>query len=542
MIAKGLASLFGSGAATTLDPLNPRDPGIVKMLGLGNESIAGVQVDETTVLGYPAFWRGINIISNGVTRTKPIIYRRDGEERERDTSHTSWNVMTKRANDLMSAAAFRKTLTAHAIGWGNGLGWIIRDIGQNIEAVTPLPPDKTGMVVIRDNRSLNSDETPMPGDQVKYFTAVGGKVKMINPENILHIKGLSHTGYWGLPVVDLMRNALGLGMAATEFGARFFGQGMTQSMMVFMPPGLDEEQQTDFTQQLKLGAGGLGNAHKFLIFENETKAEQLTIPPDSAQFLETREFEIRVVANVIGIQPHKLGDTARTSYASLEQANQEHLDDDLDPWLQVWEDEWEAKGLTTKQQENDTHYVEFNREALVRTNLEARTSRDQFERANAISTQNEIRARSNQSRIGPFGDNYLVPKNMMLVDGDGLPIVNADDPAAATEPEPETGSDFNELAIHEVERLATRATREAAEQAKNGGASFCEFLEKLPQWTKQPACLSPVMREVVALIRERLDVFTEAPYTADDLEINVIASADAIRDDAISLAKNYLER
>ena len=97
------------------------------------------------------------------------------------------------------------------------------------------------------------------------------------------------------------------------------------------------------------GSTGLGQAHRWMVLEEGSDFKPLNLPPEHAQMLQTLEHKTRDIANVIGIQPHKLGDTARKSYNSLEQSNQEHLDDDLDPWLQKWEEELSNKLLTAEE-------------------------------------------------------------------------------------------------------------------------------------------------------------------------------------------------
>lgn len=536
MIAENIASLFG---ATSVDPMHPRDPALVKMFGLGERSVSGVQVDERKVLGMPAVWRGCNILGNGVAKVRPLIYRRTEEGRERDTEHDNWRVVTKRANPLQSAGQFRKTLTIHSILWGNGLGHINRLDSQKIESMVPLMPDRTGMMVVRNGEQIRADDELKPSDEIRYFTREGNRLKFLMPENVIHIPGLSINGYWGLPVVEAMADSFGIGMAAREFGGRFFGRGANSSAVIYMPPGLDPDQQDDYAKALKTGYSGLGTSHQLMILENESKVEKLTIAPEAAQFLGTREFENREYALALGIQPHKLGDPSRKSFNSLEQSNQEHLDDDLDPHLQVWEDELEEKCLTERQKDEGTHHVEFNRKGLVRTNLQAQTDREMFERTYGIHTANDIRRRNNENPIGPVGDTYLVPQNHHVLDGDGLPVMAGmpDDPNA----DQGNRDQYEQLAMNRVERFIDHALAVAKKKATSG-KGFLEFLDNLPSWDKQPAAVSHLLESATSLIAAELTVFVEPPHKALQLEANVAAAAPGIREDAIRITKLQLEK
>lgn len=554
MIAECLAALLpGSWAATSIDALNPRDPAIVKMLGLGQNVKSKVRVDGDTVLGVPAVLRGVNIISDAMMNCRPLIYKRipnGGEDdKERDKAHPSWRFVTKRANPMMSAGYFRKTLTAWSILRGNGMGYLVRNIhGEVVEGV-PLLPDKSGMAVFRDGRQLEGDTDVHEGDTVLYWTIVGGEVRRLLPENVIHIKGLSSNGYWGVDIVDALREAFGLAIAAQDFSASFFGHGATPSGVVFAPVGLQEKQQKEFVEKVRKANEGLGRAHKLMILEDTAKYQQITIDPEKAQLLGTRQFSLIDIANVIGIQAHKLGDTSRMAYNSLEQSNQEHLDNDLDPRLQSWEDALTETCLTEREKDEDTHLIEFNRKSLVRVNLQARTARHQFERQNGLATANDILRQENQRPIGPVGDTYMVPANMTVLTSDGLPVIRGQ---AAPEPQPrpdreeedpeqEARAAYHEVALHEVERLAKRATSEAQRQSKQGSAAFLAYLEQLPQWTHQPARIAPLLEAGAIYIHGRLNRFTEAPYAAAELQANVLAATEDIITNTVRLAREHLE-
>ena len=546
MIADYLAALLSPprSGSRSWDRLDPKDPAIAKILGMGNNVRSKVRVDGGTVLAIPAVLRGVSIIGNAMMKVRPSIYKRlpnGGEDdKERDKAHSSWRFVNRRANDYMSAGYFRKMLTSWAILRGNGLGYIQRNANSDIIEAIPLLPDRSGMAIFRDGQKLSPDAGVQQGELRKLL-----------PENVIHIKGMSHNGYWGIDIVDALAETFGLSIAPRDFSAAFFGQGATPTGIVFAPTGLKKEDQKDFSERLRAANEGLGKAHRLMILEDTAKYQQLTIDPEKAALIATREFERVEIADVIGIQPHKIGDSSRVSYNSLEQSNQEHLDDDLDPWLQVWEDELEFKCLTEEEKENDSHLIEFNRKALVRVNLAARTARHQFERQNGIATANDILRQENQRPIGDVGDTYMVPANMTVLGKDGLPIIKGQaapetsprdrPPEDPPEDEDDANNDrgaFRELALFEVERLTKRAMGEAARQAKNGDKSFIAFLDQLPTWTHEPACIAPVLKAAAANIRSQLE---QMPSTANGLEAAVQAAAERIAAETLSLAREQLE-
>jgi hypothetical protein len=133
-------------------------------------------------------------------------------------------------------------------------------------------------------------------------------------------------------------------------------------------------------------------------------------------------YSVKDVANLFGVPPHKLGDSSRTAYNSLEAENQAYLDESLDPWLVKWEEECWDKLLTEEEKDADSHFVEFLRAALVRADLNARANYYQKALGGAPWLEiNEVRAIESLNWIDG---------------GDGLPKTNnyaGEQPAASAD-------------------------------------------------------------------------------------------------------------
>ncbi len=514
MIANRIRSMF---AATTLDPLHPRDPAIVKMLGGGNTTQSGVRVDVDASLGLATYWRGLNLICNGVAKPRAHIYRRTDRGKARDVEHENYGFVARRANPWMSAAQLRKTLQHHALSWGNGIAWLRRGPDGRIIEILPLPPDRTGLMQVDEsNRKVDPKNVDLGDGELRYWTMIGGEPRLIDRSDVLHVHGLSRNGIWGYPVVEMLAESIGAAIAPRNFAAQFFGHGAMASGVIIMPPGLNEEQQRNFTTSLQTAHAGLGKQHRFMVLEEGGQFQQLSLSPEHAQMLQTREFSVRDIANVICIQQHKIGDPTKTSYASLEQSNQEHLDDDLDPWLQVWEEEYEEKLLFDDERRNETHFVEFNRKALLRTNLEARTSHYASGRQWGYYSANDVRRFESEDDIGSQGDIYLVPGNMMPAD-------QASSLAGGS----------GALADWIVEDFARRLCIRSRDRAKNA-KSFARWIsEEIDGTVAGPDEMRDELQRVVDDIRRHLLALQDA----DDLAAAVAAAADDIAAAAVVASK-----
>lgn len=548
-----IADIFASRlASTNIAGYPPRDSSLAKLFGLGTQSLSGAKVDTKAALGLSPVFRGVNIIGNKVSKCKPHIYQRlndndqpdpTGRNKRRAMEHPSWRSTVRRANQWMSAGAFRKTLTVNAILRGNGIGHVERDMAGRVVEYLPLLPDRTGMAIFG---SKVSEDSQIPEDAiVLYWTTVRGQMRTILPENIIHIRGLATNGIWGVDVIDVMRETLGLALAVRDCGARFFGNSMLGSGLLYMPKGMGsgpkgEETVKNFIKSVKEQASGLSKAHRMLVLDEGTKYEKLSVDPEQAQGLQTREFTTREIGNIVGCQSHKLGDTKRTSYASLEQSNQEHLDDDIDPWLEAWEEAIEDTALTEEEKETGSHYVECNRKALLRTNLAARGSYYTQARNGGWMSANDILRAEGEDPIGPQGDQYLIPLNMKPADQAGEdPVLTIDSDPKPTDDEEKAklAADFQAVAMHECTRLVDRCCAEAVRKSAKSGGEFVEFVESIPKWCQDPEPLRLMLTYVGSHLAGELNKFTEPPYSATDLKANVAAAIDGIRESAMGVGK-----
>lgn len=67
------------------------------------------------------------------------------------------------------------------------------------------------------------------------------------------------------------------------------------------------------------------------------KFQAIGIPPEQAQFLETRKFQINEIARIFRVPPHMLADLEKSSFSNIEQQSLEFVKYTLDPWVIRWE-------------------------------------------------------------------------------------------------------------------------------------------------------------------------------------------------------------
>lgn len=366
---------------------------------VGTQStVAGVSVTAQTAMKYPPYWRAVNLISSDVAKIPLHLYQAGDGNRTRAVEHPGYPLLRRNPNEYQTAGVFKKTLQFHKLHFGNGYAYISRDRNAKPLDMTILSPTDT--VPVMTERGLF------------YTTNIGSEQLKFPARDVFHLKGLSFDGLIGYSVIDLMADALGLGIAAREYGARFYGQGSNASGILMIPGNVNKDVAKNIIKDWNEMATAMTRAHKVAVLQGGVTWQPTTIDPQKAQAIETRQFEVREVSNITGVPPHKLGDDTRTSHNSLENENQSYLDDCLDHHLCNWEEEAGDKLLTEQEKADDSHYFEFNRAALLKTDIKTRFEVYNIARGIGVYSANDIRRKENEEPIGEQGDVYLVPANM----------------------------------------------------------------------------------------------------------------------------------
>ena len=363
------------------------------------ETDSGIRVDSERALTLSWVWQAVNIIANDVGKLPLILYdRRNPDNRERAIAHPAYNIVKRRPNKFMSAKNFRATLTAHALLRGNGLALIVRD-GRGVPLeLLPLNP--------------NSTRIDFDGSTPVYFTRFGTnrEENRLAAADVLHIKGLGFDGHWGYDVITLARNSFGLGLAAEKHGARQYKNNARPSVVLETDGAIEKEQAEQILAGWNDMHQGVNNAHKTALLSGGMKANAISMSNENAQWIESRKFQRADVASWFCLPPHKLGDSEKASYNSLEQENRSYIDNTLTNWLSAWEDECNEKLLGLNARLSDSHSFEFLTASLLRADLKTRYESYSIGIANEYLNPNEVRRLENMpARTDDDGDSFRNP-------------------------------------------------------------------------------------------------------------------------------------
>ena len=269
---------------------------------------AGITVDEVTALNQSTVFAAVSVIAGtAASLPLPVYQRLESGGKRRSPEHPLYYAIHDEPNYDCSSLQFREALYAHVLTWGNGYAEIERDGAGRAIALWLLAPWQV-------------EPTYNKRGDLKYEVTANGKKKTLWPEDIIHIAGLSFDGVKGYSVIKLARESLALNAATEKFGASFFGNAARPSGVFTHPNKLKPQAEEQFKKNIHDNYQGSANAGGALFLTEGVTYAPYTIPPEEAQFLGTRLFQISEVARWFKVHPYFLGDLSHSTFSNGEQA------------------------------------------------------------------------------------------------------------------------------------------------------------------------------------------------------------------------------
>ena len=371
---------------------------------LFGSTTAGQNVTERTAMQNTAVYACVRVLAEGLAGLPLHVYQygEDGNKK-RAIDHPLYFLLHDAPNPEMTSFIFRETLMNHLLLWGNTYAQIIRDGQGNIKALYPLMPDRMDV-----NRAANGELYYTYTRNYDDYQAKNKSQQVILLSNeVLHIAGLGFDGLIGYSPIAMAKNAIGLSMAAEQYGSTFFKNDATPGGVLEHPNIVKDPERLRKSWQAQFSGA---NNHSVAVLEEGMTFHQLSIPPDQAQFLDTRKFQLDEIARIFRVPPHLIGDLERSTFSNIEQQSLEFVKYTLNPWCVRWEQAINQQLLGA-----GNYFVKFNVDGLMRGDYESRMNGYAIGRQNGWLSANDIRELEDLNKIpaDQGGDDYLVNGNML---------------------------------------------------------------------------------------------------------------------------------
>jgi HK97 family phage portal protein len=304
---------------------------------------AAVPVNPTTAMQHSAVWACVDLIGSAISTLPLHAYRRGEVDPLPDLPP-----LLRQPSATMDTLDFLYATLQSLLVRGNAYGLIVDRVGAGL-----LP----GQVELLDPNRV----------QVTAESAVVYRIdgQEVDPASIWHVKAFTTAGsVVGLSPIAHAKQAVGLGVAAERYAAKFFGESAIPSGVLTTDLDIGQDRAEELKARWRQAHAG---NRDIAVLGNGAKFQAVTIPPEEAQFLETTRANVATIARYFRMQPEMIASESGGSltYANVEQRALDFLTFTLRPWLVRLETALSALLSSTTS-------VKFNAAALVRTDLLSR--------------------------------------------------------------------------------------------------------------------------------------------------------------------------
>lgn len=375
---------------------------------------SGKAVNERTAMQASAVHACVRVLAEAVAGLPVHLYQnKEDGDKERIPTHPLYHLLHDAPNPEMTSFVFRETLMSHLLLWGNAYAQILRDGRGHVLALYPLLPSKMDV-----RRAVNGEllYTYRLDPEESGNNSSSGTVTL-RKEDVLHISGLGFDGIVGYSPIAMAKHSVGMALAVEEYGATFFANGANPGGVLEHPGTIKDIQRVK--DSWNSAYQGSGNAHRVAVLEENMKFHAIGIPPEQAQFLETRKFQLNEIARIFRVPPHMVGDLDRATFSNIEHQSLEFTKYTVGPWVARWEQALQQALILPS--ERTRYFIKFNLDGLLRGDYQSRMQGYATGRQNGWLSANDIRELEDMNRIPAEegGDLYLVNGNMLPLNDAG---------------------------------------------------------------------------------------------------------------------------
>lgn len=371
---------------------------LVEMFG-GAEAKSGARVNEKTAVQVTAVFACVRLLAQTIASLPLHTYRRLNEGKERAYDHPAYHVLHSLANPECTSYNLRQIMMVNLLLTGDAYAEIVRNGAGALIELWPIPSNR---VTKKRNRET--------GEIFYEVYTLDSKTRFLYPEQMLHIPWVGMEAFSSFKPVELAREAIGLSMAAEEFGSRFFSDGANASGIAEYPGRMSDAAYDRFKKTFNEKYVGLSKGQRVMFLEQGLKFTKLTINPNEAQAIETRKFQVIEVARFFNVPPHLIMDLERATFSNVEHQDISFVKYSVRPYLVCWEQELLRSVFLPS--ERRKYFAEFSVDGLLRGDYKTRQEGLEIMRRNGVINADQWAAMENMNPLPDGqGKEYFVPMN-----------------------------------------------------------------------------------------------------------------------------------
>lgn len=341
--------------ASVSSPENPRNP--IDVVFEDRRTTTGIVVTEEKSLSIGAVHACVKVISETMAQMDLEVVEKIGKTTRANTSHANYWLLYAQPSPYYNRFEWVQGMVAFALLWGNGYSKIVRDRYANAKELKILPAWEV---------------TPKMSERGKLFYewAHDGTTEIIMADDMIHLKNLGTDGLIGLSPIQIQRESLGNSMAKQMHEGAFYANGAKASGVLMTPGHMGKTERDNVKSSFDKVTNGPQNRFKTIVLEEGVKYQQLTIPQNDAQFLESKKFDQTEIAGWYRVPPYKIGYLDNANYSNMEAQERSFAKDTIVPWTERFQQEMNRKLFFTE--ERTRFKTQFNLDDLIKGDMKTR--------------------------------------------------------------------------------------------------------------------------------------------------------------------------
>lgn len=352
---------------------------------------SSVNVTLETALEVPAVWAAVNFLSGTIAGLPLNVFRRTEEGRNKVDGDLQY-IFHDAVNDYMSSFEWRKYSFERVLTGGRSITLIKKDVAGRVTGLFPLMPK---YVTVSGH----------VGARKKYvYKPEGQTPKTYYSEEIIDIPFmLADDGIKSKSPITTNKESIGLAIAATKYGSKFFNDGGVPPFVITGPFNTQKGMRRASEDLQKAVSEANQEKRLAISLPSGHEVKTLGVDPEKSQLVELKKYCNEEVARIYSLPVIFIQDLSKGTFNNTEQQDLHLVKHTIKRWVEQVEQELNLKIFG----KNREYFIEFNLDGLMRGDFKTRM--DGYARAiqNAISTPNEIRRRENMPDA-KGGDRLLI--------------------------------------------------------------------------------------------------------------------------------------
>lgn len=382
-------------------PVDQRDPGSDQYFGGPiRRSEIGIDVTIPRARKVPVVKDCLKVRADAVSGLRFGVFERNtaGDSTRRE-DHPVQRVLAD-PNPRMTPVEFWAALVDDLDTHGQFIAEIVTTSGGQLSELWRLEPELTIL-----------EELPDRSRRVRYSDRFGRSRTLVEGE------------FWHIPmppivdglrgrsaILDDGREAIAVAIALQQFANILFTNDAAPPFVFAWDKHFkDQESRTNFLSNWYNWVTGK-NRHRPAVLEHGMTIEKIGMTNEESQFLETRKELWLDLTRLWRVPPHMVGIMDRATFSNIEHQSLEFVTQTLAPLLELIE------ASVGKYLIGDPRFrFEFNVASLLRGDIKTRFEAYSRARQWGWLSVNEIRRMEGENGIGPAGDRYIEPLNVVPV-------------------------------------------------------------------------------------------------------------------------------